>query len=118
MTPHMTPFEPGDIVLIPFPFTDFSTLKQRPCVVLSSAHFNRTRPDVILAAITSRISGRSAHDEYVLTERERSVSGLSKPSKVKVGKIVTIDQRLVRKRLGRLPSSSVRRIRAIVHRLV
>jgi mRNA interferase MazF len=118
MTPPMTPFEPGDVVLVPFPFTDFSTLKQRPCVVLSSARFNRSRPDVILAAITSRVAGRAADDEYLLTEREQRLAGLPRPSKVKAGKIVTIDQRLVRARLGRLPVSSWRRVRALVHRIV
>jgi mRNA interferase MazF len=114
----MTPFEPGDVVLVPFPFTDFTTLKQRPCVVLSSARFNRAHPDVILAALTSRLDGPPTDDEYELSERERARAGLPKPSKVKAGKIVTIDQRLVRASLGRLPAASLRRLRAIVHRII
>jgi mRNA interferase MazF len=114
----MTPFEPGDVVLVPFPFTDFSALKQRPCLVLSSARFNRSRPDVILAAITSRLEARPADDEYVLDGREQQTGGLPKPSKVKAGKIVTIDQRLVRQCLGKLPAGSMRRIRALVHRII
>ena len=118
MTRSMTLFEPGDIVLVPFPFTDFSTFKQRPCVVLSSARFNRFHPDIILAAITSQLSGRRSEDEYVLTEKEQIISGLPKPSMVKAGKIITIDQRLIRKSLGRLPTASIRRIRALVHRII
>src|SRR4051794_21520954 len=104
----MTHFEPGDVVLVPFPFTDFSTLKQRPCVVLSSLRFNKSRPDVILAAVTSRVEAEPAEDEYALSERERSAAELPKPSKVKAGKIVTIDQRLVRRSLGKLPAASMR----------
>src|SRR5206468_12004199 len=105
-------------VLVPFPFTAFTTLKQRPCVVLSSARFNDSRPDVILAAITSRVSERPGEDEYVLTEKEWTAASLPKPSMVKAGKIVTIDQRLVRRAVGHLPPAAFRRVRALVHRIV
>lgn len=114
----MTHFEPGDIILIPFPFTDFSTVKQRPCVVLSSGKFNRTRPDIIVAAITSRVDEDAAYDEYVLKESEQRKGGLPKVSKVKAGKIVTVDQRLIRSTLGRLPAAAVHRIRKLVHKII
>lgn len=41
----------GDVILVPFPFTDQSTKKQRPAVVISSSSYNAQRPDVILLAI-------------------------------------------------------------------
>lgn len=57
-------------MIVPFPFTDFTTLKQRPCGVLSSARFNDSHPDVILAAVTSRVSEKPGEYEYVLSEKE------------------------------------------------
>ncbi|MBI1813119.1 type II toxin-antitoxin system PemK/MazF family toxin [Candidatus Peregrinibacteria bacterium] len=114
----MTPFEPGDIVLVLFPFTDFSTAKQRPCVVLSSSRFNRSHRDVILAAITSNVHDRPDENEYLLTDREQQMCGLPKVSMIKAAKIVTVDQRLVRVRLGRLPAASLQRIRSLVHRII
>jgi mRNA interferase MazF len=45
----------GDILLVPFPFTDASTTKKRPAVVVSSATYNAQRPDLVLMPITSRI---------------------------------------------------------------
>jgi mRNA interferase MazF len=53
MTPSMTNSEFGDIILVPFPFTDQSTSKKRPAVVISSNHYNTERPDLIIMAVTS-----------------------------------------------------------------
>lgn len=43
--PSTTSYEFGDVVLIPFPFTDQTTHKQRPAAVVSSAAYNRDRRD-------------------------------------------------------------------------
>ena len=37
----MTDYNFGDIVLVPFPFTDQSTVKKRPAVIVSSDAYNR-----------------------------------------------------------------------------
>jgi len=44
----MTNSEFGGIVLVPFPFTDQSTIKKRPAVVISSTAYNTERPDLII----------------------------------------------------------------------
>ena len=43
----------GDIVLIPVPFSDLTTLKRRPVIILSNSAYNRASPDVIVVAMTS-----------------------------------------------------------------
>lgn len=42
----------GDIVLVPFSFTDQTTTKKGPAVVISAAAY---RPDIILMAVTSQL---------------------------------------------------------------
>ncbi|HSX82538.1 MAG TPA: type II toxin-antitoxin system PemK/MazF family toxin [Candidatus Saccharimonadia bacterium] len=101
----MTDSNPGDVVLIPFPFTDLSTVKQRPAVMLSSTTFNHHHQDVIMVALTSHVPEVLTSDEYLLNDDEQREAGLPKPSIVKVGKIVTLDQRLIRKQLGRMPET-------------
>jgi mRNA interferase MazF len=61
-------FQFGDVVLVPFPFTDQSTTKQRPGVVVSSAAYHRTRRDLILMAITSQLRGSGAFGELVVED--------------------------------------------------
>ena len=45
----------GDIVLVPFPFTDQTQARKRPAVVISSEAYQRERPDLILMAVTSQV---------------------------------------------------------------
>ncbi len=43
----------GDIVLIPIPFTNLSSQKRRPVIVISNDSYNQTTPDVVVVAMTS-----------------------------------------------------------------
>ena len=45
------PFEFGDIVLVPFPFTNQAAFKKRPAVVVSNPTYNRARPDIVVIAL-------------------------------------------------------------------
>ncbi len=51
--PTTTAYEFGDVVLVPFPFTDRRTTKRRPAVVVSSERYHQERPDLIILAVTS-----------------------------------------------------------------
>jgi hypothetical protein len=50
----MTGYEFGDVLLVPFPFTDQTGAKQRPAVVVNSRRYRHERPDLILMPITSQ----------------------------------------------------------------
>jgi mRNA interferase MazF len=43
----------GDIVLIPVPFTDLSSRKRRPVVVISTDRYNAAGLDMVVVAMTS-----------------------------------------------------------------
>ncbi|MFT7722577.1 MAG: type II toxin-antitoxin system PemK/MazF family toxin [Roseateles sp.] len=45
----------GDVVLVPFPFTDQSGIKKRPAVVVSSAAYHARRRDLVILAVTSQV---------------------------------------------------------------
>lgn len=98
----MTTFRFGDIVLVPFPFTDQTAIKKRPAVVISSEDYNRHRPDIILMAVTSQMGSANFYGD--LTVRQWQKAGLLKPSVVKPI-CTTIEKRLVLRSLGRLVES-------------
>ena len=88
--PSTISFSQGDVVLVPFPFTDLSATKQRPALVLSPERLNKIRPDLVLAAISSQVPTVLDEDEILLSTSELGAAGLPKPSIIKLGKIFTI----------------------------
>lgn len=103
----MTGCKQGDVILVPFPFTDLTTIKQRPALVLSADWFNTLRDDCVVAAITSQIPSDLQPDEHRLPASDLLAGGLPKPSLVRLGKLFTISKSLLRKRLGTLPEATM-----------
>jgi mRNA interferase MazF len=108
--PSTTNFRQGDVLLVPFPFTDLSAIKQRPAPVLSPERLNNVRTDLVVAAITSQIPDVVGEDEVLLSDTDLRTAGLPKASIVKLGKIFTIHQGLIRKKLGRVPDPILKSI--------
>ena len=48
-------YEQGEIVVAPFPFSDLSSIKQRPVLILSKNSDNKDFEDVITYGITSNL---------------------------------------------------------------
>jgi len=86
----------GDIVLIPFPFTDLSGTKLRPALVLAV-----TSADVTVAFITSQIAWKEPNDIELQPDVK---TGIKKPSLIRPSKLATIDKTIVLGRIGFLPS--------------
>jgi len=95
----MTAYEFGDVVLVPFPFTDQSAAKKRPAVVISSEAYHQQRPDLIIMAITSQMKPVQTVGEMMVLDWQGA--GLLKPSAVKPV-ITTIERGLVLNKLGQL----------------
>jgi len=95
----MTGCEFGDVVLVPFPFTDQSTTKRRPAVVVSSDAYHRERPDLIILAVTSQVRPQASVGEVSVAKWKEA--GLLQPSVLKPV-LATIERGLVLRKLGRL----------------
>jgi mRNA interferase MazF len=50
----MTPYEPGAVVLVRFPFTNLDTSKKRPALVVSPAAYAERHGDLAVLALTSQ----------------------------------------------------------------
>ena len=97
--PPTTSYSFGDIVLVPFPFTNQSAAKRRPAVVVSSQAYHAERADLIIMAVTSQARPTPRLGEVTVTDWR--VAGLIKPSVIKPV-LTTIERSLVIRRLGQL----------------
>lgn len=88
----------GDVVIVPFPFTDRQATKRRPALVCSSASFNGSAKHLVLAMITTAVHGEWPGDVAI---RDLATAGLPAPSIVR-WKLFTLDAALVLRRAGAL----------------
>ncbi len=109
--PNMTTYNFGDIILVPFPFTDQTTSKKRPAVVVSSDKYNEGRPDLIIMAITSRLHQVNRLGEKMVDDWQSA--GLLKPSVFKPI-LATIENTLILRKLGSLKTEDHRILRQIL----
>jgi mRNA interferase MazF len=95
-----TAYKQGDVVLVTFPFTDLTSSKQRPAVIVSPDSFNRRGEDIVLSAMTSQIT---PDPSAVFVARGDVVEGaLPKDSQIRPLKLFTLHTSLIVKRLCRL----------------
>jgi mRNA interferase MazF len=102
----MTPF---DLVLLPFPFTELTTTKQRPCLILTAFHPKGLPEHYVVAMVTSHLDGTAFPGDARFGKWREA--GLPKPSMVRLAKIVTVERSLIRKKLGTVHSSDRQVIR-------
>jgi len=92
----------NSIVLVPFPFDDFSTLKVRPalCLTFEIGIYEH----IIIALISSKIPDNLINSDYVirLNTDEWIGTGLTVDSVIRLHKIVTIPKSLIKRKLGKI----------------
>lgn len=89
------------IVLVPFPFDDFSATKVRPAICLTDkiGKYNH----VVIAFITSQIEKSIEKTDILIPKTQQT--GLKTESAIKLHRIVTIPIYLIKRELGLLPNS-------------
>lgn len=92
----MAKFVKGEVVVIPFPFSDLTAAKRRPALVISGLEGD----DVILCQITSQ----AIKDQYALSlhDDDFEAGGLKQPSHVRPNRLFTADRHLVLYQVGRI----------------
>lgn len=91
-------YKQGDILLIPIPFSDLTSSKKRPVVVLSNNDYNDKTDDIVVAAITSNITTKDY--TVIITGKDLQEGSLQVESCIRVDKIYTLSQSIVISRFG------------------
>jgi len=97
-------YQPSDVVLLPFPFSDLSAHKKRPVLILKTVNL---QGDFLAVQITSQAGYEGA---LVLQQDDFALGLLPKTSYVRTDKLVTLNQSLVIQRIGVLSNNAFARI--------
>ena len=102
----------GEVVLVPFPFSDLSQSKVRPAVCLADAG----RGDWVLCQITSNAYGDP--QAVPLDATDFVVGGLLVASYARPGKLFTANSGLLVRSVGRLNDAACQRVLDAVVNLI
>ena len=108
----MGKFVKGDVVVVPFPFSDLSATKRRPALVVATL----AGDDVILCQITSK----TVADSYAIaiSDSDFTSSGLRQESNVRPNRIFTADSTIILYRAGVLSSKKVQEVVAKIIQII
>ncbi len=94
----------GDIILIPFPFSDLSGQKVRPALVLT---VQPKGEDCTVCFISSVIKNKDPFDIQI---SPNSTNGIKVPSVIRVGKIATLEKKISVGSIGELDDSYMKEV--------
>ncbi len=94
----------GDVVVVPFPFSDLTQAKRRPALVVAVLRGD----DVILCQITSQ----QIRDEYAvsLADSDFESGSLKRPSNIRPNRVFTADRKIVLYRAGHLKPAKTEQV--------
>jgi mRNA interferase MazF len=99
----MPNYSKNDLILVRYPFSDLSSSKVRPAIVVSAPHISQ---DLIVVPLTSKTTSLLA-GEFVLVEW--SAAGLNVPTAVKRG-LYTVNRSLVISTIGKLADPDAKQL--------
>ena len=100
----MERFVKGNVVVVPFPFSDLTQAKRRPALIIAELEGN----DLILCQITSQ----SIRDRYAVSidDDKFETGALRQKSNVRPNRIFTADRHIILYRVGHLKPEKVDQI--------
>ena len=105
-----------DIVLIPIPFTDLTSQKRRPAVVISSDNYNETHEDIVVVALTSNAEPRDFTITLTSDDLEQGI--LKVTSMIRTDKIYTLNKSIIIKVFGRVKTHIFLKIKEFLLKII
>ena len=106
----------GDIVLVPVPFTDLTSHRRRPVIVVSNDAYHAATQDFVCVAMTSNLKDEPC--SFVIDNSDLAAGALNRPGRVRADKIFTLAQGIIAVRFGRVNTATQDRIRQLIADLI
>ena len=109
-------YKQREIVLVPFPYSDLSSTKRRPVLIVSNNLYNAAFPDILVCVITSNLY----KDDYFveLSNNDLEMGMLPELSVIKCHKLFTIDQTRILRRFSIIDEKKFEEVIVVLEKLV
>ena len=108
-------YKQGEIVLVPFPYSDLSASKRRPALVVSNNLYNSRFPDTVVCVITSNLYKDNFSIE--LNDNDLQSGILPETSVIKCHKLFTIEQSRIIKKFSKIKDDKLKEVISMLHNL-
>lgn len=105
-----------DLLLVPIPFTDLTSKKRRPVIVLSNDDYNLKTQDILVVGVTSLIQNKKY--SVPLRKEDMEKGELLRDSEIRADKIYSLSQDIVTKRFGRIKEEVFREVVEKINQLI
>ncbi len=102
-------YEQGEIVVVPFPFSDLSNIKQRPVLILSKDSNNKNSDDIITCGITSNL--KDIQYSVLIENGDLEMGNIPTKSRIKVDKLFTLDKKIIKKKVAKINKTTLSKVK-------
>lgn len=89
-----------DLVLVQFPFSDFTESKKRPAIVISNSLFHNNSEDILVCGVTSKITHNKS--SLRLEKSDMESGNLDLESEIRFDKITFLKKELLQNIVGKI----------------
>ena len=100
----MERFVKGEVVVVPFSFSDLSDSKNRPCLVIAEL----SGIDIIICEITSQ--SRKDVDAISLKQKDFQEGNLNIDSWIRPNKLLTLESSMIKYKIGKLKKEKIKQV--------
>src|SRR3989338_1864062 len=104
-----------EVVLLPYPFSNFEGMKVRPALVVSNESFNKKSADCIMVPLTTVIKGEPY--SIIIDNSDMDSGELVKQSRIRADKIFCVEKNLVTMKIGIIKDKTFDKVKAEIFRM-
>ena len=104
-----TQYKQGEIIIVPFPFSDLTVTKQRPVLIISKNSDNFSSDDIITCGLTSNL--RDSRNSVLINNNDLEYGSIPTKSRIKVDKLFTLDKKIVKKKLAKINKTAFSKVK-------
>tara|TARA_Y100000310_G_scaffold328062_1_gene395483 strand:- start:26859 stop:27194 length:336 start_codon:yes stop_codon:yes gene_type:complete len=109
-------YEQGEIVIVPFPFSDLSNIKNRPVLVISKNQDNDSVEDIITCGITSHL--KNTKYSLFIDNNDLEEGEIPSKSRIKIDKLFTIKKNIIQKKVAKINKETLKKVKKEFFKLI